>query len=151
MLELAFPSISANALFLLALLNRYAAIVARIRSMDRERISPHPSHGDMPALERLREENDYQTRMLLMRARLMRRAIGLLMASMTLFALQGCLAVVHTMWTEVRLRHLLHTLLMVGFGLVAAASGTAAYEIYVSLKTVFHEAETFRQIPALSS
>jgi hypothetical protein len=135
--DIAFPSISANALFLLCLYNRYAAIVSRIRTFDRERLASREVEWV--------QEIDYQTQRLLRRASWIRGAIGLLHAAMVCFGTHGFLAV----WGEAgfaardSLTRPAYVAVMSGLTCTTLASAVAACELYASLGTVHHEASAF--------
>jgi uncharacterized membrane protein YciS (DUF1049 family) len=152
--ELIFPSLSATALFLLALHNRYAAIVSRIRSLERERIKSNGSYGDFSnmtqTLNLLLQENEYQIKKLFQRANAIRISIGCLIASMMLFSIQGIVAMVVEMQSK-RNEHEISTtanyaLLMSGLCFVTLASASVTFEIYMSLKTVHHEAQVVHEL-----
>jgi hypothetical protein len=140
-LDLVFPSISANALFLLCLYNRYAAIVSRIRAFDRERLASSRSSLEADLVK----EVDYQTQKLLRRASWTRGAIGALHAAMVCFGTHGFLAVMgEAGFAEgASLAMPGSVAVLAGLTCTTLASAVSALEIYVSLGTVHHEACTF--------
>jgi hypothetical protein len=140
---------------MLALYNRYAAIVSRIRAIDRERVAtPRGSFGSNLGGLDVREL-EYQTQQLLIRASLVRRAIGCLLGSMTAYALHGMLAVIAadrvpasaaSSAAQDAIQGTNHGLLVLGLLLTGGASLSAAYELLLSLKTIEHEAQAVREL-----
>lgn len=122
-----YPGLSATALMMLAFYNRYTAIVSRIHSVDRELLgSPPPS---------LRNENQYQSRVLLRRAQVMRFAITSLHVSSVLFSCNGLVALISFQSYSATSR----ALLSMSFGCMGLTSLLGLYEGYLSMHSILHE------------
>lgn len=134
MLDIVFPSISATALFMLCLYNRYAAIIARIRSVDRERLSSTSNA--------VKNEYEYQTQLLLRRANYVRYAVCCLHGSMALLSTNGFGQSIRVL-VNFDMSTTSVALMSSAFIFMTIATVISMYELYLSLKSIGHEARVF--------
>lgn len=146
-----FTFISGNALFLLACYNRMAAIMSRVRTLDREQVHEFSTSSSRESSAHLLSELRYQSQLVLRRANTMRWAIQCLQAAM----ISTCSSVLILLYvpeerytSKHNLERLFGSLSLVS---MATASALGIWEIHLSYHCALHETQSYQSLSSISA